>query len=130
MKDILLFDGECNLCNGIVQFVIKRDPEAHYQFAPLQSETGQALMKKHNLPDTLDSFVLIRKNSAYTRSSAALRVCRHLKGAWKVFMVFLIIPKPLRDAIYKYIARNRYKWFGKRDECMIPSPQIQDRFLT
>ncbi|MGM7702899.1 thiol-disulfide oxidoreductase DCC family protein [Pseudalkalibacillus sp. Hm43] len=129
MSDILLFDGECNMCNGAVQFIIKRDPSGHYKFAPLQSEIGHCYVQKHNLPNTLESFVLIRNGKAYQHSSAALRVCRRLKGPWKLATTLLIIPKPLRDAIYTFIARNRYKWFGKREECMIPTPDMKSRFL-
>ncbi len=129
MNDILLFDGECNLCNGAVQFIIKRDPAGHYKFAPLQSEVGQGYVRKHDLPNTLESFVLIRNGKAYLHSSAALRVCRNLKGPWKLAQILLLIPKPLRDSIYKFIARNRYKWFGKRKECMIPTPDMKSRFL-
>ncbi|MGP4078916.1 thiol-disulfide oxidoreductase DCC family protein [Pseudalkalibacillus sp. R45] len=129
MNSILLFDGECNLCNGIVQFVIKRDPKAQFKFAALQSETGQRLLKEHNLPHTFDSFILIENGKAYQKSSAGLRVTRHLNGAWRVFTIFKIIPTPVRDVVYNFIARNRYKWFGKRDSCMIPTPDIKSRFL-
>ncbi len=129
MSRILLFDGECNLCNGIVQFVIKRDPNAKYQFAALQSETGQKLLKEYNFPNQFDSFIMIEDGKAYQKSSAALRVVRHLNGGWRLFTVFKIIPTPIRDVIYNFIARNRYKWFGKRDSCMIPTPDIKSRFL-
>ncbi|MCF6410166.1 thiol-disulfide oxidoreductase DCC family protein [Pseudalkalibacillus salsuginis] len=129
MSRILLFDGECNLCNGIVQFVIKRDPNTKFQFAALQSETGQKLLKEYDLPNQFDSFIMIEGGKAYQKSSAALRVVSHLNGGWRLFTVFKIIPTPIRDVIYNFIARNRYKWFGKRDSCMIPTPDIKSRFL-
>ncbi|WP_221566947.1 thiol-disulfide oxidoreductase DCC family protein [Alkalihalobacillus sp. TS-13] len=129
MSKVLLFDGECNLCNGIVQVVIKRDPKVQFKFAALQSETGQRLLEEYNLPHTFDSFILIEDGKAYQKSSAALRVTRHLNGAWRIFTVFKIIPTPVRDVVYNFIARNRYKWFGKRESCMIPTPDIKSRFL-
>ncbi|WP_408007853.1 thiol-disulfide oxidoreductase DCC family protein [Pseudalkalibacillus sp. A8] len=129
MSKILLFDGECNLCNGIVQFVIKRDPSAQFKFAALQSETGQKLLKQYNLPPRFDSFVLIENDKAYQKSSAGLKVARHLNGGWHLFTIFKIIPTPIRDVVYNFIARNRYKWFGKRDSCMMPTPDIKSRFL-
>ncbi|WP_421384963.1 thiol-disulfide oxidoreductase DCC family protein [Bacillus salacetis] len=129
MNGIILFDGVCNLCNNIVQFVIKRDKDAYFQFASQQSPEGQALMEKYQIDPQTDSFILIEKGRAYMKSTAALRVSRNLDGTWKVFYAGMVIPKGLRDPIYDYIARNRYKWFGKRDSCMLPGPDMKKRFI-
>ncbi|MFZ3576819.1 thiol-disulfide oxidoreductase DCC family protein [Virgibacillus sp. DJP39] len=129
MGPILLFDGECNFCDRSVQFIIKRDPTGIYKFASLQSDIGIKLLKKHHIPQNVDSFILIEANRCYDKSSAALRVCRNLTGLWKGLYIFIIVPKSLRDFFYNIIATNRYKWFGKKDSCMIPSPDIKSRFL-
>ncbi|QJC89895.1 thiol-disulfide oxidoreductase DCC family protein [Bacillus inaquosorum] len=127
---VLLFDGVCNLCNGAVQFIIKRDPDGLISFTSLQSETGQSLLKKSGLPtDQFDSFVFIEDGRVYTKSTAAIKVFRHLRGPWRLFVLFFAVPKPVRDMIYSFIAKNRYKWFGKKNECMLPSPSIKKRFL-
>ena len=127
---IVLFDGVCNLCNGSVQFLLKRDPEGRFRFAALQSDAGRRLMAEHGLAaDTLSSVLLIEGGRVWHESSAALRIARHLPGAWKLLRVFAIVPRPLRDAAYRWIARNRYRWFGKRDECMVPRPGDRERFL-
>lgn len=127
---ILLFDGVCNLCNSIVQFTIKRDPEEKFQFASLQSESGQALLKKFGLPaDDFDSFVFINGDKYFLKSSAGLHVLKELGGVWKLFYVFIIIPRQLRDFVYNIIAKTRYKLFGKRDTCMVPTPRLKQRFL-
>lgn len=123
----MLFDGECNFCDRSVQFIIKRDPKA--VFASLQSETGKELLKKHQVDEDMDSLVLIEYDRTYVQSSAALRICKHLKGVWKVPYVLLLVPKPLRDFIYNNIAKNRYKWFGKNENCRLPSPDERKRFL-
>jgi predicted DCC family thiol-disulfide oxidoreductase YuxK len=126
---IILFDGICNFCNSSVQFIINRDPKGSFQFASLQSEIGQELLKKHNIPQTTDSFVLIDNHKAYVESTAALKVCSHLTWPWKLFGVCMIFPKPLRDRVYRWIAGNRYKWFGKQESCMLPSQNMRDRFI-
>ncbi|MDG3073060.1 thiol-disulfide oxidoreductase DCC family protein [Bacillus halotolerans] len=127
---VLLFDGVCNLCNGAVQFIIKRDPNGLISFASLQSETGQSLLKKSGLPtEHFDSFVFIEDGQVYTKSTAAIKVFRHLRGPWRLFVLFFVVPKPVRDMLYSFIAKNRYKWFGKKNECMLPSPSIKNRFL-
>ena len=129
-KPIILFDGVCNLCNTSVQFVIKHDKRAFFTFASLQGETGQRLLKKYGLTaEDLNSFVLIINNKALTRSAAALTVARNLGGIIKLLYGFMIIPAFIRDGMYNIIAKNRYKWFGKRDSCMIPSPELSSRFL-
>ena len=127
---ILLFDGVCNLCNSIVQFTIKRDPKEKFKFASLQSESGQALLKKFGLPtDDFDSFVFINGDKYFLKSSAGLHVLKELGGIWKLFYVFIIFPQPLRDYVYNIIAKTRYRIFGKRDTCMIPISNIKKRFL-
>ena len=127
---IVLFDGVCNLCSGSVQFILKRDPEGRFRFASLQSEAGRSLMVEHGLdPDALSSVVVIEDGRAYQESSAALRIARHLPGAWKLLRVFAVIPRPIRDAVYRLIARNRYRWFGKTEACWLPTPELRTRFL-
>ena len=127
---IILFDGICNLCNSSVQYVIKHDPGALFKFASLQSEQGQNLLKQFNLAaNDLNSFVLIQDNKAYTRSTAALKVAKQLNGAIKLLYGFIIVPAFIRDAVYKLIARNRYKWFGRKDQCMVPTPEVKSKFL-
>ena len=127
---ILLFDGVCNLCNSIIQFTIKRDPKGKFKFASLQSESGQALLKKFGLPtDDFDSFVFINGDKHFLKSSAGLHVLKELGGVWKLFYVFIIFPRPLRDFIYNMIEKTRYRIFGKRDTCMIPTQDIKLRFL-
>lgn len=128
MEKIILFDGECNFCDRSVQFIIKRDPKGIFKFASLQSEIGKEICKKYNVPN-IDSLVLIDNNNYYLKSSAALKICRQLKGLWKLLYIFFIIPKPIRDFAYETFAKNRYKWFGKKDSCMIPSPEDRKRFL-
>lgn len=128
---ILLFDGVCNLCNSIVQFTIKRDPKGKFKFASLQSESGQALLKKFGLPtDDFDSFVFISGDKLFLKSSAGLHVLKELGGFWKMFYFLIIFPRPLRDFIYNIIAKTRYRIFGKRDTCMVPTDNIKQRFLA
>src|SRR4030095_11079538 len=128
---ILLFDGVCNLCNSVVQFTIKRDQKGKFKFASLQSEAGQALLKKFNLPtDDFDSFVFIEGDKYYLKSTAGLHVLKELGGIWKLFYVLIIVPRPLRDFIYHIIAKTRYSIFGKRGVCMVPTANIKERFLV
>jgi predicted DCC family thiol-disulfide oxidoreductase YuxK len=129
MNGIILFDGVCNLCNNIVQFVIKRDKNAYFQFASQQSPQGIALMEKYQIDSATDTFILIEQERAFMKSTAALRVCRNLDGIWKIFIIGMIIPKGIRDPMYDYIAKNRYKWFGKRESCMLPGPDMKKRFI-
>ncbi|MDN5200927.1 thiol-disulfide oxidoreductase DCC family protein [Fulvivirgaceae bacterium BMA10] len=129
-KPVLLFDGVCNLCNGSVQFIIKRDKKNVFLFASLQSEAGQERLKKFDLPvDDYESFVLVEGDKFYRRSTAALRTMKKLGGLWKLLYAFIIIPAPIRDFVYSIIARNRYKWFGRNDQCMIPTPELKAKFL-
>jgi len=128
---IILFDGVCNLCNSAVTFVIQRDPKNHFLFAPLQSAAGDRLVKQYKIDTTtVDSIILIKNNTAYAKSSAALRIAQSLSGAWPVFSIFLIIPRFIRNWVYDYIAKNRYKWYGKKDACMIPTPELKAKFLA
>ena len=128
---IILFDGVCNFCNSAVNFVIRRDKKGAIFFTPLQTDAGQKLLQQYNLPtNDMHSFVFIDEGKAYTRSTAALQVCRYLRGLWPLCYSFIIVPKFIRDGIYNWTARNRYKWFGVRQQCMIPSPEIKARFLS
>jgi predicted DCC family thiol-disulfide oxidoreductase YuxK len=127
---IILFDGVCNLCDGVVQFVLKKDKKARFRFAALQSESGTALLKQFGLPTNVyNSFVLVESGRAYQKSDAALQVLKGLGGVWILLYGFIIIPRPIRDFIYDWVARNRYRFFGKKDECMLPTPEIRARFL-
>ena len=130
-KPIILFDGVCNLCNTAVQTVIKNDPKGKFLFASLQSEEGQKLSQQFQLPfNDFNSFVLIQDERVYTRSTGALKVAKQLSGGWKFLYVFIIVPPFIRDAVYNWVSRNRYKWFGKQDECMLPTPELKARFLN
>ena len=127
---LILFDGVCNLCNGLVQFIIRRDPKGKFKFASLQSDVGRSLLTKFNIdPDLLHSIVVIDHDVAYQRSDAALRIANCLGGGWKILKAFNILPKFFRDTIYNVIAKNRYRIFGKKDSCMIPTPELKERFI-
>jgi predicted DCC family thiol-disulfide oxidoreductase YuxK len=129
-QPVVLFDGVCNLCNGAVQFIIKHDKKNQFMFASLQSNQGQKLLAQYNFPiDELNSFILIEKGKAYTRSTGALKVAKKLNALWPLLYGFIILPTFIRDGVYKLVAKNRYKWFGKKDACMIPTPQLKARFL-
>jgi len=129
-KQVILFDGVCNLCNSSVQFVIQRDLSGKFNYAALQSAAGQQLLEAHGLPvSDLYSIILIKDGKAYQRSRAALEVARQLSGLWPLLYVFIIVPPFIRNGIYNWISRNRYRWFGKKDECMIPTPELKSRFL-
>lgn len=127
---ILLFDGVCNLCNDSVQWVIRHDPTAKFRFASLQSETGQTLLRQHQLPtDEINTVVLIDGETAYTRSDVPLRIFAKIGGVWPLLSVFWVVPRPLRNAVYNWIASNRYCWFGKKEACWLPTPDLKARFL-
>ena len=129
-RPIILFDGVCNFCNGTVNFLLKQDKHQIFLFAPLQSVKGQELLEKYGLPkENNRSFILLDEGKVYQKSSAALRLTKGLPWFWKLFQVFYIIPSFIRDALYDLIARNRYKWFGKKDECMVPTDEQRSRFL-
>jgi predicted DCC family thiol-disulfide oxidoreductase YuxK len=129
-KSILLYDGVCNFCDNTVNFVIKKDPQGHFNFASLQSETGQLIQKSFGLNvEKLDSLVLIENKKLYRKSSAALRIAKKLGGLYPLLYAFIIVPPFIRDAVYDLVARNRYKWFGKKDRCLIPDQSVRSRFL-
>lgn len=127
-RDLILFDGTCNLCNGAVNFIIDRDPKLNYQFASLQSEIASELLPQK--VREIDSIVLLTKSGkVYTKSSAALEIAKNLRGFWFLLSTFKIIPIFLRDGVYKFVAKNRYRWFGKQDRCRIPTDDLRERFL-
>ena len=127
---LIIFDGVCNYCCGFVNFIIKRDPQALFRFAPFQSEPARRILKQYDYPaDSLDSFVLIENGKLYSKSEGGLRVQKLLGGVHKLLYAFIIVPGPIRDAVYDYIARHRYEWYGKKNECMVPTPDIKNRFL-
>ena len=128
---VILFDGVCNLCSGAVQFIIKRDKKKQFHFASLQSDYGQQIMQQHKLPVLeLNSFILQEGDRIYTKSTGALKVARQLSGGWPLLYGFMIVPKFIRDAVYTFIAKNRYKWFGKKEACWLPTPDLKTRFLA
>lgn len=130
-RAILLFDGVCQLCERSVQFVLCRDPKGRVHFAALQSEVGQALLAQHQLAKSdFKSLVLLDNGRAYLGSTAALRLLCLLPFPWPLFGVFLWLPRFLRDPIYYWISKNRYRWFGQKESCMLPKPDWQDRFLS
>lgn len=127
---VVLFDGVCNLCSASVRFIIKRDKKSRFRFAPLQSSYAAALFKRLNFDSTgVDSIVLCENGNLYVRSTAALRIARHLGGWWSLLYVFMLVPPFIRDAVYDFVARNRYGWFGKKDYCALPTPEMKERFL-
>lgn len=128
---VILFDGVCNFCNGAINFVLKQDKKGVFRFAPLQSKAGEDLAAQYGLQaNDLSSFVLIDDNKVYRKSSAALRVMKKLPWYWSEVQILRIVPLFLRNAIYDFIAENRYKWFGKKESCMVPTPEQRSRFLS
>ena len=128
---ILLFDGVCNLCHGTVRFVLEHDRAARFRYAPLQSELARALLAPHGLDaGALDTVVLVDAAGAHVRSDGALRTLRALGAPWSWLAVLALVPRPLRDAVYDFVARHRYRWFGKKDACPLPKPEWTDRFLA
>jgi predicted DCC family thiol-disulfide oxidoreductase YuxK len=127
---VVLFDGVCNFCGHWVQFALKRDKNQTLRFTTLQGETAKTLLPRFGInPSALTSVVFIDNEKVYTQSSAALRICKHLRGGWPLLYGFIIIPRFIRDALYNLFARNRYRWFGKKDSCMVPAPGVRHRFL-
>ena len=127
---IILFDGLCNLCNGSVQFIISRDSKGYFKFASLQSAYGQYQLHKFTIPtNQLYSVLLIKDGILFQKSNAALEIAKHLGGLWPILYVFKIVPRFIRDWVYDIVAKNRYTWFGKKDSCMIPSPELKSRFI-
>ncbi len=128
-KSIILFDGVCNLCSGAVQFILKRDHKKQFVFASLQSEIGQQLLSKYKVNTSVETIILLQDNKWFSQSTAALEIARKLSGAWPCLYAFIIIPRFVRDGVYDWISRNRYRFFGKKETCMIPSPEWKNRFL-
>ncbi|WP_213523078.1 thiol-disulfide oxidoreductase DCC family protein [Nonlabens sp.] len=129
-QDIVLFDGVCNLCNAAILFIIKRDKNNRFKFAPLESGVGKELLSKHQIDASkIDSIVLVSGNSAFAKARAALRISKHLTGLWPLLYSLIIIPSFISNAVYDLIARNRYNWFGKKENCMIPTPELKSKFL-
>lgn len=130
-KKIVLFDGVCNLCNGAVTFIIKHDKKDVFRFASLQSELGKKLIEERGMnPDQLESIILIEPGKAYyKKSTAALEIARDLSGGYSLLKNFLFLPAGFRDLVYDFIANKRYKWFGKKESCMIPTPELKAKFL-
>ncbi len=127
---LLLFDGVCNLCNGFVQWVIIRDHKGVFKFAALQSEAGQAaLQQMGKSTEHFDSVVLVTDQGVLTKSDAAIAVAQGLGGWWSLAVVFKVFPRFLRNAVYDWVARNRYRWFGRTEMCMLPRPEWKNRFL-
>lgn len=128
---IVLFDGVCNLCNKSVQFILKRDKKKQFLFASLQGKFGQEVLKKHNFStESLNTLILIEGDKVFIRSTGVLRMMKHLGGRWSLLYGFIIFPAIIRDAVYNWVSKNRYKWFGKREECMIPTAELKERFLN
>jgi len=130
MSSIVLFDGVCNFCNGAVNFIIKHDREKRFTFAPLQSDIGNELRNKYGIGEDVDSIILIENDKAFTHSTAGLRVAKTLGGIWSLGYAFIIVPAFIRDWAYRLFARNRYRLFGRQDACMLPTPEVRERFLT
>ncbi|MWC27954.1 thiol-disulfide oxidoreductase DCC family protein [Paenibacillus sp. MMS18-CY102] len=129
-KRILLVDGECALCHGMTRFAVRRDKQAKFRFAALQSEVGQLLAAQAGLdPHSMDSMVLLENGHAYTRSTAALRTLRGLDGGWPLVYAFMIVPSPIRNFVYKRIASWRYRLFGRAEACMLPGIAGKNRFI-
>jgi predicted DCC family thiol-disulfide oxidoreductase YuxK len=128
-KQLVLFDGVCNVCNALILFIIDRDPNERFVFASLSSELGQRVVKEHALGE-IDSVVLVEDGRPYTHSTAVLRILARLRGLWFFMWLLFVIPRFLRDAAYRFFARNRYTWFGKQDVCRVPTPELRRRFVS
>ncbi|WP_373512804.1 thiol-disulfide oxidoreductase DCC family protein [Persicitalea sp.] len=128
--NVVYFDGVCNLCNAAVNFLIDRDSEGKLKFASLQSASGEEVLARFNLPEQdYDSFILLKDGQLFQKSDAALEVVKLLGGGWSLLYAFRVIPRDWRDWLYTKIAQNRYRWFGKRDQCRLPTPELRERFV-
>jgi predicted DCC family thiol-disulfide oxidoreductase YuxK len=128
---VVIFDGVCNLCNGAVNFIIKRDPDARFRFIPSQSDLAGQLASQHNIQEPLGAtFVLIQENKYYFRSDAAFEIASQLTGGWRFLLILRLIPSGLRDWVYGLVAGHRYGWFGRRDVCMTPADDVASRFVS
>jgi len=129
-RHIVIFDGVCNFCNWAVNFIIKRDPDGVFAFTPIQSELAHELMKKHSVTSFgIETVLLIKNDQCFVFSDAALEITKDLTGLWFILTIFRLVPKPLRDAVYKLFARKRYKLFGRKNTCMVPSKEQRSRFV-
>ncbi|MFJ7184272.1 thiol-disulfide oxidoreductase DCC family protein [Lysinibacillus xylanilyticus] len=129
MGGIILFDGVCNFCDSSVQFIIKYDQAAYFQFASIQSDAGQALLAQYEVPENIDSVILIEQGKVYFESTAALKICRRLDSFWPVCYIFVMIPSFIRNKMYRLFAKNRYRLFGRKEVCLLPTPSQRKRFL-
>lgn len=130
MERVILFDGVCHLCQGVVKFIIKRDPAGRFRFASLQSQAGSQLLQAAGAhAESLDSVVLIENGTYYIRSAAALRIARGLRSPWPLLYALIVVPRGLRDAVYQFVANHRYRWFGKDETCLVPTRELRERFL-
>jgi predicted DCC family thiol-disulfide oxidoreductase YuxK len=131
MTDIVIFDGECNLCARSVQFILRHEARPRFKFSPLQSAAGARILAAHGFLTTdVNSFVLVSDGKVYTRSAAALRIAREFKGPWQLLRILWLVPRPLRDLLYDFVARNRYSWFGRSESCLVPTPELSARFIS
>jgi predicted DCC family thiol-disulfide oxidoreductase YuxK len=131
LGEVILFDGACNLCNRSVQFIIEHDKKNIFKFASLQSDFGKDLLNRFNEEDSIpDSVILYKDEKLFTESTAALMILKELGGGWQFLYLFILVPKFIRDAVYRFIANNRYKWFGKRESCMVPTEELRNKFIT
>lgn len=129
-KSVILFDGVCNLCNKSVKFIIKRDSKNQFLFASLQSDAAKTLLLQYNITNSsLESIILLKQGQVYRRSTAALKILRELNGFWSILYLFIIIPDFLRDPVYNLIAKKRYHWFGRTEDCMVPTRALKAKFL-
>jgi predicted DCC family thiol-disulfide oxidoreductase YuxK len=127
---ILLFDGVCNLCSGSVLFVIKRDAKKEIRYAAIQSKQGKMLLQQYHIEEAyLGSLIFIENGKPYFKSTGALRLCKYLKGLWPLVHLFIIVPPFIRNAVYDFVAKNRYQWFGKKETCMVPTVELKSLFL-
>lgn len=127
---LVIFDGICNFCNGAVNFIINRDPEAKFKFSPIQSKLSQEIIKKHGVANVgIDTFLLVKNGRCYIWTDAAMEISKDLSGSWYLFNIFRVIPSSARDYLYRVFARNRYKLFGKSDNCMVPTEELRSRFV-
>jgi predicted DCC family thiol-disulfide oxidoreductase YuxK len=133
MSAIIFFDGVCNFCDRSVQFIFQRDNKGYFQFCPLQSEKAELLLSQSGGSSSKDgalyTVMLLENGKIYERSTAALRMARKLNKTWPLLYILMIVPRPIRDFVYAFIAKNRYKWFGKKESCMIPSAELRSRFI-
>lgn len=129
-QPVVLFDGICNLCHHTVQFIVLRDKKGVFRFASLQSTIGKQLIDQHQLSvDYLNTLVVIEGKRAYLRSDAVLKIAQRLGGWWSLAMIFWIVPRFIRDAVYNWVSRNRYRWWGKKEQCLLMTPDLRERFL-